>query len=408
MNSKISLPELTALLALQSGKSKKICEEFLKTFFSVITETLAEGENVKIKGIGSFKISRVEARKSVNITTGQEFEIPAHNRVSFVPSKELAALVNAPFEAFDTVELSDAVTDAMLDSVTAESEEPETAEDIDVVTTVESEPEPAVEDEIEAEEPEEPENSEEKYDSPESDTYSEDDLSENFDTASQQPLVSPPVEAKVVDTPDAGVVPVVNDNEKKHKFRLGFFAGFGVAAFVGIIVWLAVWVIKLNNEVSDMKNQTAQKTEAVEAPENVPVRAIEQPIPAEQPETIASTKPQPAEVSVETQKFEPVKEDVAPTRPSDKPVYDKITKTRYLTTMAREYYGNYDFWPYIYEANANLGHPDRIRPGTRIKVPALSTLGINPHSKADIRKARNKAAAIYARYKTPMYKSAKK
>lgn len=92
--------------------------------------------------------------------------------------------------------------------------------------------------------------------------------------------------------------------------------------------------------------------------------------------------------------------EVAPTKPSDQKQYDTITKTRYLTTMAKDHYGNYHLWPYIYKENAAfLGHPDRIRPGTRVVIPDLKKYGINPNNPADIAKAKQLGTQIYAKYK---------
>lgn len=79
--------------------------------------------------------------------------------------------------------------------------------------------------------------------------------------------------------------------------------------------------------------------------------------------------------------------------------YDRIGKDRYLVTMSREYYGDPNFWPYIYEENkAKLGHPDRITPGTGVLVPNLDKFGIDPKNPADKEKAKNLAKDIYARY----------
>ena len=92
-------------------------------------------------------------------------------------------------------------------------------------------------------------------------------------------------------------------------------------------------------------------------------------------------------------------EEIAPTQPSDEKVYDTISKTRYLTTMAKAHYGNYNLWPYIYEENkAMLGHPDRIRPGTRVIIPSLSKYGVNPNNPEDIKRAKQKGVEIYARF----------
>ncbi|MDE5813354.1 MAG: hypothetical protein K2H72_03620 [Muribaculaceae bacterium] len=79
--------------------------------------------------------------------------------------------------------------------------------------------------------------------------------------------------------------------------------------------------------------------------------------------------------------------------------YDTVTLTRFLITMSREYYGNPDFWPYIYEENSDkLGHPDRIVPGTMVVVPRLSKFGVDPKNPADVEKAKRLGKQIYARY----------
>ena len=94
-----------------------------------------------------------------------------------------------------------------------------------------------------------------------------------------------------------------------------------------------------------------------------------------------------------------MQDEVAPTRPSDEKVYDTITKTRYLTTMAQDHYGNFNFWPYIYKENqAILGHPDRIRPGTRVVVPKLSKYGVSADNPKDIAAAKRLGVEIYSRY----------
>lgn len=68
--------------------------------------------------------------------------------------------------------------------------------------------------------------------------------------------------------------------------------------------------------------------------------------------------------------------------------------------MAKEHYGNFNLWPYIYEENkAILGHPDRIRPGTQVVIPSLSKYGINPSDPSNIKKAKQKGIEIYSRYK---------
>ncbi len=99
MENKITVSGLAAMIALATGRPGELCERFLEEFFSIVGDELAKGENVRIKGLGTFKIVEVEARKSVEVATGADIEIPAHKRVVVVAAKGLAQRVNSPFEA---------------------------------------------------------------------------------------------------------------------------------------------------------------------------------------------------------------------------------------------------------------------------------------------------------------------
>ena len=107
MNKKITFPELVDAVATITNTSKRTSETFLKEFFATITEALTRGENVKIKNFGVFKLVEVGERKSVNVSTGEEMQIPSHVKVSFTPDKSLADAINTPFASFETVVLSE-------------------------------------------------------------------------------------------------------------------------------------------------------------------------------------------------------------------------------------------------------------------------------------------------------------
>ena len=127
MNNKITFPELTKLLAQTSGYSEEICDAFLRELFTIVSDSITEGDSVKIKGIGTFKSTRVEERKSINVNTGAEMVIPGHRKVNFTPDKSLAEAINAPFAMFEPVEVQSGITDEMLsaedDYVMAEDEQ---------------------------------------------------------------------------------------------------------------------------------------------------------------------------------------------------------------------------------------------------------------------------------------------
>ena len=75
MNEKISFPDLVGLLSSKMNITKKEAETFLKEFFTVSTEVITSGEELRINGLGLFKPIWVEARGSINIQTGEPVEI---------------------------------------------------------------------------------------------------------------------------------------------------------------------------------------------------------------------------------------------------------------------------------------------------------------------------------------------
>lgn len=109
MNNKLLLQDLTDQLAEAGKIKKKDAEEFLRAFFKISEDALFEDGIVKINGLGTLKLVLVDARKSVNVSTGEEFEIREHYKVSFVPDAELKSAVNQPYAHLEPVELDPVV-----------------------------------------------------------------------------------------------------------------------------------------------------------------------------------------------------------------------------------------------------------------------------------------------------------
>ena len=136
MNNKITFPELIERIAGLTNTSKRVSELFLKELFGVVKECLEQGVSVKIKNLGTFKVTEIATRKSVNVNTGEEMEIPAHRRVSFTPDKTLAEAINAPFEGFETVILDDYVSEADLQELSAIDEGKISKEDVEIAEEI--------------------------------------------------------------------------------------------------------------------------------------------------------------------------------------------------------------------------------------------------------------------------------
>jgi len=102
---KISSQEIIDLVASKASVSKRAAEEFLKVMIASVEEGLLAGEIVKIKNLGTFKLQWNEPRKSVNIHTREEITITGYFKVVFVPDAALKGQVNEPFAHLEPVVL---------------------------------------------------------------------------------------------------------------------------------------------------------------------------------------------------------------------------------------------------------------------------------------------------------------
>lgn len=101
-NKKISIQELTDIIAKESNSTKKFSEDFIRELVDVIAEYLEKDEIVKVKGLGTFKLLWIEDRKSVNVTTGETIILPARYKVSFIPESSVKQSINAPYSHLET------------------------------------------------------------------------------------------------------------------------------------------------------------------------------------------------------------------------------------------------------------------------------------------------------------------
>lgn len=127
------LQDLADGLVRRRGLTKKDAELFVRTVFEIIPQYLETDKQVKIKGLGTFKIVQVNSRESVNVNTGERFRIDGHAKVTFVPDAVLKDEVNKPFLQFETVVINDSTPLSEMERMDVpeplaedEEEEPET------------------------------------------------------------------------------------------------------------------------------------------------------------------------------------------------------------------------------------------------------------------------------------------
>ena len=118
--------DLAAALTEKHGLAKTDAEAFVNAMFALINEALASERAVKVKGLGTFKVISVAARKSVDVNTGAPIVIDGRDKISFTPDSSLRDEVNKPFAQFETVVVNEGVDFSEIDR---KFEEEETTKD---------------------------------------------------------------------------------------------------------------------------------------------------------------------------------------------------------------------------------------------------------------------------------------
>lgn len=361
MNNRLSIQDLALILSEQTGKSTEEALLFLQEFIAVVSEGVYNDKLVKVKGLGTFKIIRVEERASVSVNSGERFVIPSHYKFTFTPDKELKELVNKPFSLFDTVELNEEVDFSDVD-VSAETSGAEDAADdsseeilpdgipeqaIDAPQTPESEvkPEPVVEEEA-----------------------------------------APQEEAQAEPKPAEPVSSVSGYKEYRRKRRRSASSKllFPIACLFVVIVLGIVYIVCLSGRTTVNKNWEPPMAEVG----NPTPEAGMNPVPAD---STGVTPPDSASLAADSVVAEPpVVEEKQPeeTPKSDILALVTIKAGDRLASFAKQYYGHKFFWVYIYQYNQDIiSDPNNIPIGTELRIPDPGLYGIDATDRSSIDKA---------------------
>ena len=123
---KIYMNDLADLLAQKANISKREAQQFIAAVIETIQDGVNDDKQVKIKGLGTFKVIDIDARESVNVNTGERVTIDSHQKLTFTPDTVMKELVNRPFSQFETVVLNEGVEfddDFLVKELTIEANE---------------------------------------------------------------------------------------------------------------------------------------------------------------------------------------------------------------------------------------------------------------------------------------------
>lgn len=119
--SKLYNRDLAKVLAAKFKLDRGAAETFVNCFFDSINDGLKYDRQVKVRGLGTFKVTAVAARKSVDVNTGEPIVIEGRDKINFTADISMRDQVNRPFAQFETVVVNDGVNFDEIDEKFAES-----------------------------------------------------------------------------------------------------------------------------------------------------------------------------------------------------------------------------------------------------------------------------------------------
>ena len=337
---------------------------FLRVLVEQIIAGLQGGEQIKINGLGTFRLQEMAPRKSVNVNTGEPIIIPGYTKVVFAPEVSMREMVEKNKSVTPIVNLNADTSAAPVDEEALSPLEKlgrQADEIVGILADLGQDPRMpiAMEEEKESDSTEVASTAIVAEETVDVEAVAEpkevvEEAAEEVSVPAEEPTESPmeePVVEPIVE-PVASNEQKVSKERKKRKYH---FLRDTLICVVCLLVVLAGGFLFLRGAMANWIDSLVAKREPVAT------------------DTVVAIPSTPV--------VEEVTEDTAVMENAPElPVYQQFIATEEiregsrLTWLAYRYYGNKDLWVYIYDANKDhLGNPNEIRVGTPIRIPRLTT-----------------------------------
>lgn len=346
-NKKITLQELADVISAQSGSTKKFTDNFLRELVVVIQEYLEKDGMVKVKGLGTFKLLWIEARKSINVATKETIVLPAHYKLSFTPEENVKQEVNTYVSSFGGAEVLEESVGTS-EPIEEERDSNETSEII-------------IEEEVKE---------------------------ENIPTIEETPAQETSPQEEIVPTQEEKTIEsevTVTQNENKSNKTLIAIIIILLVVILGLCVY--IFYPQIEKGFMSLIKPTIQdgKFEVVSEPKDSIIEEVKDTIKLEIKEEVKDS-------IKEEVKAEPIitvdnyTSDIAKNAPT-REVVTVIDGSR-LTMVAYRAYGHKAFWVYVYDANRDrLTSPSAVEKGMELRIPDLPKSLVNSKDKRCLDKA---------------------
>ena len=396
MADKLSWSELRRALAQRANISEKDANTFLTAFNAQLLEALKTEKQVKINGMGTFKLQAVAPRKSVDVTTGNEITIEGYNKVSFVPEagvKELIEKVEAgeAVEALDPIQKLGAQADEIVDILGDLGELPKEEKAEEPVEETAPVEEPKAEEPVEETAPvEEPKEEAAPVEEPKE----------------EEPIVAEPVIAEVPAEEPKEEEPVAEEPKEEEQKeeeeplivlekpakKKNYFLRALLIFFIILLILCVVGYFFLRKQVCEWFDILKEKVEKIELFNKCSAPSEEVEAAAAEDELVLEV---PEEAAEQVAESEAPKAEVQKAKYEELLLTEEITEGSRLAWISRKYYGHPDYWPYLYDANRDrIDNPSNVPVGTQIRVPKLTKAQRDMTSSEYLRLKEEAVAAI--------------
>ena len=330
-NEKITWSELRKAVAEMAGTSEQEATNFLNALVDAILVGLKEDQQVKIKGIGTFALKAMAARKSVNIATGEEFTIEGYNKLTFSAESLLKENVEKRLEIPPTIEVVKELTDDPLKKLGEQAEEI-----VDILADLGQAVNTTENGKLKTE------NGEVKAENGKRTTENGEVKTENGEVEPVEETTEEIVEEGKPIAEETTQEPTYKPTGKCHKWVCWLIGAILLLGIIGTGVYFRATLQQWWQCMQDCQPVMGVE-EVQESSGSSEVQEVQEVALADQPREYVNF------IGIE-----------------------RVGKDSRLAWIAYKYYAQKDLWVFIYEANRDIiKHPTHVRPGQHIRIPEL-------------------------------------
>ena len=323
-------------MANRAGVTEKEANLFLNAFNAQLVEALKSDKQVKINGLGIFRLQTVAPRKSVNVASGEEITIGEYNKIAFVPEagvKELvekglqpSAITNKAAEPVDPIQKLGAQAEEIVDLLG------ELGQGTKEPSAVSNQP------------AEKPKAKKAKTKAKAEEPKAEIEEPSAVSIQPSEPVVEEPSAVSIQPSEPVVEEPKAEEPKEAPKKQYHFMRDTLICVVI-LLMLLLVGYFFLRTQISSWIESLMKDEPKVEM--------VAEPV-VEEPEIVIVEEPE-----------EWTYDELLLT--------ENIAEGSRLAWISKKYYGNKVYWPYLYEANKDhIDNPSLITVGTPIRVPKLS------------------------------------